>query len=216
MKTFHTICISFLITINVLNAQECLNVDYKLRGYFYVGTSLRDTMALGGHYQDSNGPKKVTPRIDTISIPGKFQIVVKSDSLIGFSDRVQGFKVFIINKSQSTVQLPAQDSRLYLTRQVFHKNKWQDIEYLPNSWCGNSYHSVFIKPNEFWDLQAPCLNGKVNTKFRFKLNADNGIVKNHNDIINYYSNEFYGSFNPSQLEKEEGHVPQGIMDPYDH
>ena len=77
---------------------------------------------------------------------------------------------------------------------------------MPSSWCGNSYHSVFIKPNEYWDFTAPCLNGKIESKFRFELYV--------NEELTIYSNEFNGSFNRKQLKKEQGHKPIGIMDPY--
>ena len=95
---------------------------------------------------------------------------------------------------------------MYLKRQVFYNNKWQDVEYLPSSWCGNSYHNVYIKPNEYWDFIAPCTAGKIEAKFRFKLSV------NSNSTI--YSNEFTGSFNKSQLKHEQGYKPIGIMDPY--
>ncbi len=200
--------------LNLSFGQTCLDVDYKLRGYFYVGTSQIDSTALGGFYQDKNIPKQVNSKIDGISKPNTFQIVVQTDSIVTFTEKTTGFKVFIVNTSDSIVKLPAQDSRIYLKRQVFYKNKWQDIEYLPSSWCGNSYHSVFIRPNEYWDLEAPCIEGKIPAKFRFQLLVDNTSAMYADP--NIYSNEFYGSFNKSQLTKEEEHEPMGIMDPYEN
>ncbi len=188
--------------------QECLNVKFKLRGYFHVGTSQIDTTALGGFYKDKNAPKKLTLENTSLFEKNKLQVIVKTDSIVSFQKGIQGFKVFIINKTDSIAEVPAQDSRLYLKRQVFHKNKWQDIEYLPSSSCGNSYHSVFIKPNEYWDLKAPCLKGKIKSKFRFQLYIHENLT--------IYSNEFEGSFNKKQLKKEQGYKPIGIMDPYNN
>lgn len=201
--------LTFLLLILIFQisfGQECLNVKFKLRGYFYAGTSQVDSTALGGFYKDSNSPKILTSEISKFSKSNKLEIIVKPDLITEFEKGILGFKVFIINKSDSIKELPAQDSRLYLKRQVFYKNEWKDIEYLPSSWCGNSYHSVFIKPNEYWDFTAPCLNGKIESKFRFELYV--------NEELTIYSNEFNGSFNRKQLKKEQGHKPIGIMDPY--
>lgn len=188
--------------------QDCLNVKFKLRGYFYAGTSQMDSTALGGFYEDLNSPQKLTSEITKYSKLEGLEIFVNTDLMAEFEKGISGFKVFLINKSDSIIELAAQDSRLYLKRQVFYKNEWKDIEYLPSSWCGNSYHSVYIKPNEYWDFTAPCLKGKVDAKFRFELNI--------NDNLTIYSNEFEGSFNKRQLIKEQGHKPIGIMDPYNN
>ncbi len=188
--------------------QQCMNTPYKLRGYFYVGSAQKDSLALGGFYADKNIPKNTNSTITKLSKKGTLNIIAKTDSLVALNQKVQGFKVFIVNTSDSIMELPAQDSRIYLKRQVYYNNKWQDVEYLPSSWCGNSYRSVFIKPDSYWDLSAPCLTGKIAAKFRFEL------LTNDNRVI--HSNEFAGSFNKSQLKKEEGHQPQGIMDPYNN
>lgn len=214
MKKLLSLSILLFGVLGVSFGQTCLDVDYKLRGYFYVGTSQVDTTALGGFYADNNTPKPVNSMVKKISKPNSFQVIVQADSIVAFTEKTAGFKVFVINTSDSVVKLPAQDSRIYLKRQVFYKNEWQDIEYLPSSWCGNSYHSVFINPNEYWDLEAPCIEGKIPAKFRFQLQIDNSATVFNDPII--YSNEFYGSFNKSQLTKEEGHQPMGIMDPYEN
>ncbi len=194
--------------MQVSYGQECLNVKFKLRGYFYAGTSQIDSTALGGFYEDKNKPKKLTPEISEYSKSNELELIVKTDLKTEFKNGISGFKIFIINKSDSITELPAQDSRLYLKRQVFYKNEWRDVEYLPSSWCGNSYHSVFIKPNEYWEFSAPCLNGKIEGTFRFQLFI--------NDNLTIYSNEFSGSFNKKQLTKEQGYKPIGIMDPYNN
>lgn len=194
--------------VGQLQAQECLNVKFKLRGYFYAGTAKVDTAALGGFYEDKNRPKMIGEGIHTLADAAKFQLIAKSDSLAAFEKRIQGFKVFVVNLTDTIVELRAQDSRLNLKRQVFYHNQWQDIEYLPTSWCGNSYHSVFINPGEYWDFTAPCLVGKIPAKFRFVLRL--------NDQTELFSNEFEGSFNRIQLTKEQGHRPSNIMDPYDN
>jgi len=202
------VILSFIIITKAVFGQDCLNVQFKLRGYFYAGSSQVDSTAAGGFYEDSNNPKNLSSEIFKLSESGKLQIAVKPEATTAFEKGISGFKVFVINTSDSIQKLPAQDSRLYLKRQVFYKNQWRDIEYLPSSWCGNSYHSVFIKPNEYWDFTAPCLVGKIESKFRFELYV--------NDKMTVYSNVFDGSFNEKQLVKAQGYSPTGIMDPYEN
>ncbi|WP_224994308.1 hypothetical protein [Cesiribacter sp. SM1] len=207
MKKAILIMLLFSATLP-LQAQECLNVKHKLRGYFYAGSSQEDSTALGGFYEDANAPKVINERIRQLSKPSQFQMIVQIDSLAEFQKGIKGFKVFLVNSTNSVISLEAQDSRLNLKRQVFYNNQWLDVEYLPSSWCGNSYHSVFIKPGEYWDFTAPCLKGKHQAKFRFELAVD--------EQERIYSNEFSGSFNKRQLIKEQGHTPTSIMDPYDN
>ncbi|WP_375561437.1 hypothetical protein ACE193_02465 [Bernardetia sp. OM2101] len=187
--------------------QQCLDVNFKLRGYFYAGSSIEDSTAFGGFYKDENIPKKLD-FIKKIFEEDKLQIIVCLDSTTNFTDKISGFKIFVVNKTDSISELVAQDSRLYLKRQVFYKNKWQDIEYIPSSWCGNSYHSVFIKPNQYWEFVAPCVEGKIKATCRFELFINGKIV--------IYSNEFEGSFNKAQLKKLQGHTSQGLMDSYNN
>lgn len=114
-----------------LKAQECLNVKYKLRGYFYAGTSQEDSTALGGFYKDTNSPKVINENIKQLTKPSQFQLIVKTDSLAEFERDTTGFKVFLLNSTDATISLEAQDSRLNLKRQVFFNKQWQDVEYLP-------------------------------------------------------------------------------------
>ena len=186
--------------------QECLNVDYKIRGYFYAGTSMIDTISPGGYYTAPNSPKIIPRFIRHYGVPKAFQIVVKTDETAPFTEKIAGFKVYVMNKSYEVVDLSAQDSRINMVRQVFYEGTWKDVEYLPSSWCGNSYHTVYSKPDSYWEFIAPCFEGDIEATFRFKLDVDG-----ENTI---YSNEFAGSFNIAQLTEEQGYTPQNIMDPY--
>ncbi|OIQ30780.1 MAG: hypothetical protein BM564_00795 [Bacteroidetes bacterium MedPE-SWsnd-G2] len=189
-------------------AQECVKVNYKLRGYFYAGSSQIDSLSLGGFYAAKNTPQPCSDNILNLISQNEIQVVVATDSLASFSEKYAAFKVYIINGSDKTQTLEAQDSRLYMKRQVFYKDKWHDVEYIPSSWCGNSYHNVFIKSKEYWEFSAPCFKGKIDAKFRFALTLSNSET--------IYSNSFNGSFNKAQLKKEQGHKTQGIMDPYNN
>lgn len=199
--------IGLILCLNIYG-QECADVKFKIRGYFYAGSSVVDTVSPGGFYEASNTPKPIDQTIQRLSPTADFNIIAKVDSTASLSTKIRFFKVFIVNKTDSVVALPAQDSRIYLKRQVFYKGEWQDVEYLPSSWCGNSYHTVSIRPNEFWEFDAPCLSGKIEAKFRFELYVSKDV--------SLYSNEFLGSFNKRQLTKEQGHTPSGLMDSYNN
>ena len=128
--------IKILFTIGILimqvsYGQECLNVKFKLRGYFYAGTSQIDSTALGGFYEDKNKPKKLTPEISEYSKSNELELIVKTDLKTEFKNGISGFKIFIINKSDSITELPAQDSRLYLKRQVFYKTNGEMLNTYP-------------------------------------------------------------------------------------
>jgi len=209
MKLF-TLFLIIMMSYNPLNSQnlDCINVKYKLRGYLYAASSQADTMALGGFYEDNNRPKKIDKYIGEIASKDEYQLIVKTDSITAFNNGIKGYKLYLINNTDTIVTLAAQDSRLYIKRQVFYKNQWRDIEYLPSSWCGNSYHYVSLRPYEYWDFTFPCLDGKIEAKFRFILNMENNTT-----VI---SNEFDGAFNKRQLKKEQGHEPLGLMDPYNN
>lgn len=177
-----------------------------LRGYFYVGTSIVDSNAMGGFANSKNIPKPITNKILRTSTKDTLQIIVDTDAIVEMNEEYEGYKVYIVNTTNQVIKLPAQDSRIYVKRQVFYKNEWHDIEYLPSSWCGNSYHNVFINPDHFWDLKAPCLKGDTDAMFRFEL-----MISKEKHI---YSNTFFGSFNLKQLSNKQGHSPNDIMDPY--
>ncbi|MEL6975393.1 MAG: hypothetical protein AAGL29_08370, partial [Bacteroidota bacterium] len=80
------IILSFIIISQAIFGQDCLNVQFKLRGYFYAGSSQVDSTAAGGFYQDSNNPKKLTSEISKFTESDQLQIVVKPD--IPFSNSV--------------------------------------------------------------------------------------------------------------------------------
>lgn len=181
-----------------------LKIDFMLRGHIYAQSSIEDTTALGGFGGSDNLPKLITAE-NTFSENGLF-LKIDTTKITTLNDRINGYKLFIGNKSDSTVKLDASDSRLYVIAEVLYKSEWKPIEYLPSSWCGNSYHDVFLKQNEYWEFVIPKFSGKIKTKLRYRL-----MISKDNYL---YSNEIETSINKGQLTKKEGHKPNGIMNPY--
>ena len=98
----------------------------------------------------------------------------------------------LINRTKKTVEFYACDSALPIVRQALDdKKQWQAIETLPQTFCGNSFHRVFLKPNQFWQFPARVYAGPLKTKMRFHFEM--------NGQPNIDSNEFEGNIDPAQL-----------------
>jgi len=178
------------------------NINFKQRASLYAATSIADSNALGGFGGSSNAPQPVNSK----SKLNRIDIFIDTSKTVVYHKEYNGYKLSLINNTDSITGFEAVDSRLSIISEVFYKGKWQAIEYLPSSWCGNSYHTVYLKPNEFWSFNIPKFTGEIYTKLRYKLNIGNGKT--------IFSNEIEASFNKGQLNKKEGHSPKGIMDPY--
>ena len=183
-----------------------LNIKFMLRGYFYAGSNIEDTTAPGGFGGSNNKPKLMVNETAQLGDLEDISLFVDTTMRTNFADGYKGYKLFLVNKSGNTISLQASDSRLYIIAEIFWGGTWQPIEYLPSSWCGNSYHHVFLRNNEYWEFDIPKYHGNKKTKLRYKLSrGKEGII---------YSNEIITYFNKQQLTTKQGHKPQGIMDPY--
>lgn len=205
MKKFVITSLTVLSTIIMYGqAKKDVNVKFMLRGHIYAHSSIIDTTALGGFALSENIPKKI---VDIQSFK-EHKIILKIDTtkIVPFANEFNGYNFFIANNTKETLKLNASDSRLYAIAEAFVDNTWQPIEYLPSSWCGNSYHIVYLNPGEYWEFQVPKFDGKIDTKIRYRLELENGQY--------IYSNEIVAKINKQQLNNKKGYNPNGIMDPY--
>jgi hypothetical protein len=184
--------------------KQDLNIDFMLRGNIYAKSSIKDTTAFGGFGSSDNLPKEISQNLALTSDGLLLKIDTTQTTTI--NDKYNGCKLYIANKTDTIVQLEASDSRLSVIAEVFYKGEWKPIEYLPSSWCGNSYHYVYLKQNEYWEFDIPKFTGKIKTKLRYKLTLckDNYL----------YSNEVLTSVNKGQIKNKQRYKPNGIMDPY--
>ena len=109
------------------------------------------------------------------------------------------------------------DSRPSLVMQAkIEGEEWRDIEYLPKSWCGNSYHTLTLPTNKAWVFVAPKYHGEIDAKLRFVLRdmVSKGIKKPYEFEDAIISNEFEGSINKEQFTIKQPYIPKGF-DPYD-
>lgn len=193
------------------NSISKLDIDFMLRGYFYASSPLKKESDYNGWGESGNIFKKgVLPKHKKDS----FGVYINSEETILFNNTYEGFKLYISNNTKDTIHFNAQDSRLYLTIQAKDKNNvWKDIEHIPNSWCGNSYHSIFLPSNHYWEFSVPKYYGEFKTLLRAKLLYKTSLKDKSKPI---YSNTFKGSINPAQFWRKDNYQPRSIMDPYNN
>jgi len=182
-------------------AQNFVNTKVMTRSYCYAG-SIADPDALGGYGKSDNQPRKVRRNSS-----GKGLYLLAQPTVVTSWQKQPGMRLVLVNQTANRLSFAASDSRLSIIQEAQDDaGKWRPIEYLPSSWCGNSYHCVFLPVNHFWSFAAPRYQGTAATKLRFALQLDKDTT--------LYSNEFAGSINPEQFTTKEGHTATNLMDPY--
>ena len=187
-------------------AKKDLSINYMLRGYFYASSSIADTAAAGGFGGSSNQARLIDATIPFVS--SGLQLFIDTTRQTTFAQEYKGHTVYLINATDSLVSLSAMDSRLSIQAEVLIDNHWKPIEYLASSWCGNSYHTLYLPAGEYWTFKAPVYTGKLKTKLRYKL------MPKRRDGSALYSNQITAFINEGQLTQQQGHQATSIMDPY--
>jgi len=189
-----TLVILFLATAVSANSQgpklERLTAHFQIPGYFRARSALRDTKALGGFASSENVPiylENGSPYANK-----GIQLIAITTRPVAFQGKYQGFEVLLVNGPSAELPLPACDSVLPIIREATDKDgNWKPIEFLASSWCGNSYHNVFLLPGQYWKFTAPTFEGSRDAKMRFKLRLPSSEW--------IYSNEFSGRINSEQF-----------------
>lgn len=147
---------------------------------------------LGGFAPSNNHPQKLSRQIGHIGgRDGQLDMVVLPKSIVPIAEKYRGMRLLLVNRTPVDVGFYAVDSRINLLQEAQDsEGKWNPIEYIPRSWCGNSYHHVFLPAGHFWEFIVPFYSGSMKTRLRFVLNGE------------LYSNEFEGSINPGQFHRQ--------------
>ena len=196
----------FILLAHLAIGQEKKDVavNYMLRGYFYASSSVVDTGSPGGFGGSSNQSRPIDRTIQFA--PQGLQLYIDTTQKTTFLGEYKGQTVYLVNATDTVYGFSAMDSRLSIHAEALISNQWKPIEYLPSSWCGNSYHTVYLPAGQYWTFKSPIYTGKLKTKLRYKL-----VVKGQQII---YSNEVVAYINEQQLTKQQGHESTSIMDPY--
>jgi hypothetical protein len=175
-----------MVAVFLLTVVPAADIKFKARGYFFARWSVRGAVHA--------------------ALPGRLSLIARPEKSADFQGH-HGFQVVLVNRTNATVELEAQDFRINVVREARDAaGRWRPIEYLPQSWCGLSYHRVYLRPGRHWSFPAPVYRGPFRTQMRFVLDQPG---------LHLVSNEFSGTINIEQFERRQGHTPANIMDPYD-
>jgi hypothetical protein len=187
-----------------LKGLDSLDIDFQLRGNCYAFSSLKNAKKSNGEGHSENIPK---PNNDKFG-KGLFGLYLSKNELQKVHEKNIGHSLYLINTTDKNIDLSAQDSRLDIKAEVKSNiGIWTEITYLPSSWCGNSYHTITLGADEYWEFIQPVFKGSFKTKLRYKLELEDSTI---------VSNEIEAFINPEQMDndRKEGHQPSNIMDPY--
>ena len=135
-----------------------VSASEKMPGIYPVGT------ALGGFGPCDNYPKDLGERdwgvkgaISLIAFPG--------EPVAYFKHR--GIALRVVNRTGEVASFAACDSRLFLVREAVDQDgRWRAVETPPGSSCGNSFHRVALKSDQYWEFPARRYSGPIKTSCR--------------------------------------------------
>lgn len=198
-----------MLVINFAFGQDLkkFNTVKMQRGYFYAKSTEIDTISVGGFGTSSNVAQDI---VDIpISQKNADKLFLKIDTAANylFNGKFAGQSVFLVNDSDTTVRFDASDSRLpIIAEAIVGDSIWMPIEYLPSSWCGNSYHYLYLSSGKYWRFTVPVYGGKIKTKLRYKIMLDKTSVLTSNEVTVY--------INEPQLYEKEMNNDNSLMNPY--
>jgi len=175
-----------------------LNIDYMRDNEYYAEDNL------GGFISTPFDPipndKYFAYPKDIRSLNKQFakSLLLQVDTIFPthIDDKYKGYKVQIINNTDSTIQFDLQDFKLFMQMQAFVDNKWVGIERLPMLSCKHPLITVPLRNGEYWELVCPTYEGAQKVRLRMSLRYAISPEVGSGEI---FSNEFSGSINPGQL-----------------
>lgn len=200
---------------------RAIDIDFMLRGMFYASSIDRNDARYveytrnGGWAESRNTYRHLSDTADAkpSSSGGDLAFEFESIEFAAGDYLLQGF--FLVNRSGSTIYFPAQDSRLAMTIQAQdRRGKWRDIMYLPNSWCGNSYHTLVLPDSTYWYFSMPVFEGDLPTQLRLAVQFQTEGDWEAEEFT-LYSDPIPGYVNTTQFTRKRDYTPRNIMDPYD-
>jgi len=194
MNSFKSTLILFLFTITTIaqvNNEQFVTSSMN-KNYCYASSAIEVDNATGP--RSTINPPKI---IDNKIAEGLFLVVDNSNRL--HNNKIAK-RVCFYNNSEDTILFTGQDGRLNIIREAKNKKgDWKPIEFLPFAHCGNSFHEVYIKHNQYWEFIVPTYHGDLKTKLRFKATLADGTI--------VYSDPYNGSINENQFIMSEKDLP---------
>ena len=193
------------LTEQQIKLLDSMDVNFKIHGFCYAYSSDKNAIASNGEAHSPNKAQKTKASLNK----NGFYLVINEKELCRLNENNLGHKLYVVNTSDTAMSFSAQDSRLDIIPEAKDRDgNWKPIGYLPFSDCGNSYHSITLDTNEFWEFKVPVFKGKFKTSIRYTLYIGFQPA--------YSSNEIMTMINESQLKSKnkQGHLPSSLMDPY--
>jgi hypothetical protein len=167
-----------------------VEANEKMPGIYPAGSRIKDREALGGFGPCDNFPHDLAGR--EWGTKGAVALVAFPNEPVAYFKH-RGFALRVVNRTSEAVPFAACDSSLSIVREAQDAGGvWREIESGPQAICGNSFHRVFLGPDQFWQFPAREYAGPTKTKLRFRLDPGGGRPA-------IYSNEFDGQVTAAQL-----------------
>ena len=179
------------------------NIKKQMYARYVAGGQTDDRQ--GGWGPSCNFPHAIAAD-DKFGEAEKLTLVAAADEPVR-QGNFEGVRLRIVNRTADRMNFSAIDSHLYIVQEALNdKGEWKAIERIPHGTgprdCGVGFHSISLKPGEYWNLVGPRYAGSFKTKLRFRLDRgknDGKIPKPGGEMI--YSNEFEGTINPEQFDR---------------
>ena len=133
-------------------------------------------------------------------IPGQLSIAIPENDTLRYTEGYMARRIYVVNRSSDTIFFEGHDYRVHMKLQAkdWH-GTWRDIEWLPLSGCGHSYHTLWLPPESYWSFKMPVYYGMYKTQLRAQLEYEFPLYEKH--IL--YSQAFEGRINPGQFMNRE-------------
>ncbi len=190
-----------------------LNIDFMNSGYCYASSFWHPLLnGIGGWGKVKNRSNLLSPKVKKVNT-NSLQLIIDTSSKADWFG-YQGCKIYLANFGWGRYYFRAQNSRLYIKLQAkTPADIWKDIEYIPSSFCGNSYHAVYLPSKHYWAFKMPTYHGTYATKIRAIVTYKAKLFSEKYDTL--YSNEIDAQINLAQFWRRLPYFSTGIMDPYD-
>lgn len=175
-----------------------IDIDYSITGNFFAASTKDHDYAGTG-----NWPRRITsllPCPEGAARPAEIQLQVFPSEPQAFRGGCEGIRVVLVNASGKRAHFSGQDGRLQIVQEAQINGRWEAIEYLEESSCGNSYHTLTLEDGEYWEFTAPKYSGSIPVIMRFHLLEDRRFI-----MTDIFSNAFEGRVNPGQTERHRRH-----------
>lgn len=145
-----------------------LNTDNRIDARVVVGSPDWSPMNGFGGWAYSDNLFSDYPTDD---LPEGLTVLV-GDEIVPWemNPHISGREIYLVNNTRDTAIFEAEDSRIYaLIEARDESGDWRAVQNYRHSWCGNSYHHVYLPPGKSWNWTIPEMEGAFETDMRIRI-----------------------------------------------